>query len=152
MSGATIHPAAVADLYFDLVRELPLRPIRTKADFRRASKMIDRLSIHDEGTLSPGEQDYLDTLDLLVEEYDRNNRPATQADPIGLLKHLMEESSMTVTALGQLLGSKSVASEILHGKRSLSKTHMAKLAEHFKLDVAAFFSAPQRDITSRAVA
>jgi HTH-type transcriptional regulator/antitoxin HigA len=139
MSRAAVHSDAVADHYLDLVREFPLRPIRTKADYRRAGKMIDRLSIRDEGTLLPDEQDYLDTLDLLIEEYDRNNRPAIPSDPIGLLKHLMEESGMTVTSLGRLLGSKSVASEILRGKRSLSKSHIAKLAKHFTLDIAAFF-------------
>lgn len=45
---------------------------------------------------------------------------------------------MTVTALGELLGGKSVASEVLHGKRSLSKSHILKLADRFKLDAGAF--------------
>jgi len=112
--------------------------------------MIDKLAVRDEGTLSPGEQDYLDALCVLVEQYDHHNRIPTKADPIKLLKHLMEESGMSVTALGELLGSKSVASQVLRGKRSLSKTHIAKLAEHFRLDVAAFF--PRSSATSREVA
>jgi HTH-type transcriptional regulator/antitoxin HigA len=136
--------------YLDLIREFPLRQIRTKVDYRRAGKMIDKLAVRNEGTLSAGEQDYLDALCILVEEYDQYNRVPAKPDPIGLLKHLMEETGMSVTALGELLGSKSVASQVLRGKRSLSKTHIAKLAEHFKLNVAAFF--PQSSAKPREVA
>jgi HTH-type transcriptional regulator / antitoxin HigA len=140
MSRATANRAAISDRYLDLVREFPLRPIRTKADYDRAGKLIDRLATQEEGSLSPGEQDYLDTLSLIVEEYDRASRPhRRQIDPIVLLKHLMEESGMNVTALGELLGSKSIASEVLSGRRSLSKANMLKLAERFKLDVSVFF-------------
>lgn len=39
----------------------------------------------------------------------------------------------------ELLGSKGKASEILRGKRSLSKTHIAKLAGRFGVDVSLFF-------------
>lgn len=140
MSRATANRAAISDRYLEMVREFPLRPIRTKADYGRAGKLIDRLATQEEGSLAPGEQDYLDTLSLLVEEYDRASRPhRRQTDPVVLLKHLMEESGMNVTALGKLLGSKSVASEVLSGRRSLSKANMLKLAEHFKLDVSVFF-------------
>ena len=139
MSRAAIHP--LADRYLALVREFPLKAIRTKAEYVHAGKMIDKLAVRDEGTLSRGEQDYLDALSILVEDYDRRNPPFEKSDPVTLVKHLMTESGMTVTALGQVLGSKSAASEILHGKRSLSKSNIAKLASHFKLDISAFFPA-----------
>jgi len=54
----------------------------------------------------------------------------------------MEENDVSVSDLGELVGSKSVASEVLHGRRSLSKANMLKLAERFKLDVSAFFALP----------
>jgi len=140
MSRATVNPGAITGRYLELVREFPLRPIRTKADYRRAGKIIDRLATQEEGSLAPGEQDYLDTLSLLVEEYDRASRPhVRQVDPIIVLRHLMDESDMNVTDLGELLGSKSIASEVLNGRRSLSKANMLALAKHFKLDVSAFF-------------
>ena len=37
-----------------------------------------------------------------------------------------------------------VASEILNGKRSLSKTHMARLAAKFPVDVSVFFPAVRK--------
>jgi HTH-type transcriptional regulator/antitoxin HigA len=51
----------------------------------------------------------------------------------------MDENDMTVSDLGQLLGSKGNASEILSGKRSLSKAHMATLARRFAVNVSLFF-------------
>jgi HTH-type transcriptional regulator/antitoxin HigA len=140
MSRTAVHSRPITDHYLQLISEFPLRPIRSKSDYREAGKMIDRLAVRDEGTLSRGEQDYLDTLSLLVEAYDRVHLPPEQpADPIETLKFLMEESGMTVTALGKVLGSKSTASEVLRGKRSLSKANIAKLAAYFRLDVSVFF-------------
>ena len=52
----------------------------------------------------------------------------------------MEVHGMTSGDLGKLIGSKGVASEVLNAKRSLSKSHMGILAEHFAVDVSVFFS------------
>ena len=121
--------------YLELVREFALRPLHGRRDYRRATQILDRLAAQEEGSLSKAEQDYLDTLCLLVEEYDQRDPVDTsQVTPLDVLKHLMEENGMNTTALGNLLGSKSSASAILHGKRSLSKTHIAKLAERFRVD------------------
>lgn len=142
--STAVHPGHVADRYLELIHEFPLRPIRSKAAYRQAARIIDRLAEVDEGKLPRDEQDYLDTLSLLVVEYDRAHAiPAEPVDPITLLKHLMGESGMTVTALGDVLGSKSVASEVLHGKRSLSKANIVRLADHFRLDASAFLPAAE---------
>ena len=152
MSHAISERTRVSDRYLELIREFPLRPIRTKADYRRAGKAVDRLAVQAEGSLSADEQDYLATLSLLIEDYDRKRRAAIigPAEPIGLLRHLIEANDMSVTDLGDLLGSKSVASEVLRGKRALSKANVLKLASRFKVDAGVFLSA--RRETGRAVA
>ena len=130
--------------YAALASEFPLRPLRTKSDFRRAAAMLDRFATAAEGSLSRGEQDYFETLTLLIEDYDRRHRPIEpEPDPIAVLKHLMRENDMTVSDLGELLGSKGNASEILSGKRSLSKAHMAALAHRFSVNVSLFFPRSQ---------
>src|SRR5205807_612538 len=80
--------------------------------------------------LTPDESDYLDTLSLLVDAYESKHAAVDTStlDPVTVLKHLMEQHDMTTSDLGRLIGSKGVASEILRGKRSLSKSHMLKLA------------------------
>jgi antitoxin component HigA of HigAB toxin-antitoxin module len=44
----------------------------------------------------------------------------------------------TTSELGKLIGSKGVASEILSGKRDLSKSHMTTLAKRFGVEPAVF--------------
>ena len=139
MKSATTARAAVGDRYLDLVRQFPLRPLRTKRDYAKATEVLDGLAVREEGTLSKDEQDYLETLALLVEEYDaRRPGEVLHAEPLDVLRHLMEAHAMNTSHLGRLLGSKGVASEVLNGKRSLSKSHMTKLAEKFHVDVSVF--------------
>jgi antitoxin component HigA of HigAB toxin-antitoxin module len=45
---------------------------------------------------------------------------------------------MTQAELGRLLENRSLASQILNGHRQLSKTHIRKLADHFKVSPAVF--------------
>src|SRR5258707_352079 len=115
MSRVVVNRVNGTDLYFELVREYPLRPIRTKCKSRLAMRREDRRAVRAEGSLERGEQDYLDTLSLLIEEYDRAHRPAglKKLNGLDVLRHLMEENEMSVSALGKVFGSKGVASEIL---------------------------------------
>jgi len=51
----------------------------------------------------------------------------------------VEQAGMTVTELGQLLGSKGAASELLSGKRKEpGKSQIAKLWARFKVGAGAF--------------
>jgi HTH-type transcriptional regulator/antitoxin HigA len=141
MKVTTPQRNAVGDRYLELVRQFPLRPLRTKADYTRATEVMDVLAVREEGALSRDERDYLDTLALLIEEYDSRRSSPLPAEPVEVLRHLMEAHDMNTSDLGRVIGSRGVASEILNGKRSLSKAHMARLAEKFHVDVGVFFPA-----------
>ena len=68
------------DHYFELVKTFPLKPLRTDSDYDKAGKVLPRLVVRPEGSLNSGEQDYMETLTLLVEAYDREHvrlRPDT---------------------------------------------------------------------------
>jgi HTH-type transcriptional regulator/antitoxin HigA len=118
--------------YLNLVRQFPLRPIRSKRNLDLAMKIAGHLATYDEGTLPPGEQDYLDALSVFIEDYQRRH-PADMPEvtPLAMLRHLMEQRDMNVTELGRVIGSQSNASLILSGKRSISKRVMGLLSEHF---------------------
>jgi antitoxin component HigA of HigAB toxin-antitoxin module len=66
-------------------------------DYRAALGVLDSLTVREEGSLDAGEQDYLDTLTMLVEAYDREGfELESQAhDPLTMLKYVMQESGMT---------------------------------------------------------
>ena len=125
--------------YAELIKEFPLRPIRNDRELGRAMKVAGRLAIYDEGTLAQREQDYLDTLTILIEDYERNNcAELPEVTPLGMLKHLMEEHEMNISDLGRVIGSQSNASLILSGKRAISKRVMRLLSQHFGVEPAVF--------------
>jgi HTH-type transcriptional regulator/antitoxin HigA len=148
IAGRRQATRAPAD-YLRLVAEFPLRPISSAAEYDAAAAILDRLVVRQD--LSRGQRDYLDALTLFVEAYDeqqdaaeterqrrRQQGQAADVSPVEMLKALMEHRGMTTTDLGKLLGSKGAASEILHRKRGISKRHMARLAEHFRVDAGVF--------------
>jgi HTH-type transcriptional regulator/antitoxin HigA len=140
---ATAIPPAVAALpsrYLALMGEFPLRPIRNETEYDRAAGIVHRLALR-EGELDGGEEAYLEVLEGLVERYDTEHHPIDIADvsPTRALRMLVEQAGMTVTELGELLGSKGAASELLSGKRKEpSKAQIARLCARFKVDASVF--------------
>jgi HTH-type transcriptional regulator / antitoxin HigA len=126
--------------YLALIDILPLRPLRSERDYDAAVTVLDTLAVRSEGSLSPGEQDYLDTLTMLVEAYDQDHHDmgVEGGDQLSTLKYLMQQSGMSQADLGRLLGNRALASLILNGHRQLSKSHIRKLADHFKVSPALF--------------
>ena len=139
-------PAALKALpqsYLNLIAELPLRPIRSIAEYRGAASIVHRLALR-EGALDVRERAYLEVLEALVERYDLDHHeiPIADSSPTRLLHMLVEQAHMTVSELGALLGSKGAASELLSGKRKEpSKAQIAKLCVRFKVDASAFLLA-----------
>ncbi len=58
------------DRFLDLVREFPLRPLENEDDLDRAIAMMDRLLDLGESRRSRDEYDYLNTLGLIIMEYE----------------------------------------------------------------------------------
>ena len=132
---------AIDSDYLKLIRELPLRPIRSARDHAAAQAILDRLIGRDD--LTKGQLDYLEGLVRFVEEYEREQHLGQfeTLSPLDLLKHLMEENGMNTSDLGDVLGSRGLASEVLSGKRGLSKTLIRRLAERFGLPPSLFLDA-----------
>jgi HTH-type transcriptional regulator/antitoxin HigA len=62
-----------APAYLALIDLFPLRPLHSERDYDAAVTVLDALVVRPEGSLDSGEQDYLDTLTMLVEAYDREH-------------------------------------------------------------------------------
>jgi len=130
----------VHDDYLELVRRFPLSPIRTERQLQAAHRMIDELSVIDEGKLTPGQADYLDVLaDLTVKYEDQHHAvDLSHLDAVDTLRHLMEQRGMNASDLGRLLGNREAGSKILRRERELSKAMIRKLADHFAVSAALF--------------
>jgi len=118
--------------YAGLVALLPPRPIHDDTDLAGASEIIDRLAGFD---LNGDQEDYLEALSTFVEAYEDKRFPIhdSRIAPLDALKFLLAEHGMNASDLGRLLGNRTLGSAILNGRRRLSKTHIKRLAEHFKV-------------------
>ena len=125
--------------YSQLVRKFPPRPIHSARQYDETVAVINKLAVRDEDSLSAAEADYLDALATFVERYDGEHfaepPPGTALER---LRYLVEQSGMSASDLGRLLGNRGLGSILLAGKRELSKTHIRVLADHFRLDAGYF--------------
>jgi HTH-type transcriptional regulator/antitoxin HigA len=131
-----------SDVFLDLVRAFPLKPIRSEADHDAANRTLQRLAgSKPEDRFTTGERDYLEALTILVRDYQQRRKSGeySRLKPVEILRHLMEENRMTVTDLGHVIGSRTAASMILHEKRSPSKLHILRLADRFRVNPSLFF-------------
>lgn len=130
-------PRVGAD-YLKLVRRFPIRPIRNHTDHAEAIEVLHSLVGREE--LTRGQLDYIDALAYFVEAYERENTTLKleAMTPKELLKHLMEQNGMSTSDLGHVVGSRGLASEILSGKRGLSKAIIGRLAAHFRVNPVLF--------------
>jgi HTH-type transcriptional regulator / antitoxin HigA len=83
--------------------------------------------------LSPEEDRMFDLLADLIEKYEDEHHEIDTSDISSLdsLKFLMAENNLTQKDMVEFFGTKSIVSEVLSGKRSISKTHAKKLAQRF---------------------
>jgi HTH-type transcriptional regulator/antitoxin HigA len=145
MSKRTAKPAArsfsrLPRTFDGLCRLWPLRPIRGESDWENAMEVIHVMAGHD---LNADQEDYLDVLSTLVGEYEDEHHAIDTSAYRGLpaLKYLVEVNGMTASELGELLGNRSLGSKLLRGERQMSKAHIRKLAERFKVSPALFLEA-----------
>jgi HTH-type transcriptional regulator / antitoxin HigA len=125
------------DRYLDLVRQFPLRPIRSDRELDEAVKIIDALLSRP--SLLPEEEDYLDVLGDLVKRYESDTHPIAPISDAEMLSHLIEAKGVTQTEVSESTGiAVSTICEILTGKRALNRSHIGKLARYFKVSPEVF--------------
>jgi HTH-type transcriptional regulator / antitoxin HigA len=116
---------------------LPYTVIKTENQYNDYCKTLEELV-----TLkhkSKAQQDTVDLLTLLIEKWDEEHNTFSDADPIELLRYLMDENKLKGVGLAKLLGvSTSLVSDILNYRRGLSKDIIRKLAERFKVNQTLF--------------
>lgn len=132
MAVATMDDAVYGKL---LARALP-RVIKTAAENERMIAELERLDAR--GGLTPEEENLAELMTLLVRQFEESNYPLGHAEPVEALRVLMEDRGIRQRDLIPVFGSSSVVSNVLNGKRSISKTHARKLAEHFHVPASLF--------------
>jgi HTH-type transcriptional regulator / antitoxin HigA len=122
--------------YRELLSEQLPRAIHTDREHRKYLARVEALL--DKEKRSAAEDRLLELLSVLVDRYEDEHQPIGAPDPLAALKELMRVKGMTQGDLSKLLGSSGIASEVLAGKRALSKTHIRRLSEAFNVSAELF--------------
>jgi HTH-type transcriptional regulator/antitoxin HigA len=133
MSTATIDDRKYQKL---LGRALPV-VIRSEREYRRLMKAVEDLIEQPEDELTTEEGRMLELLSMLLEEYEDRVRPLPKTDPGKMLAYLLQERGLRAADLASVLA-KSRVSEIVAGKRAVSKDQAKALAEFFRVPVELF--------------
>ena len=90
--------------------------------------------------LNHDQEDYLDLMSKLIEDYERANSPEpVRVSPLESLRFLLSENDLSGDDLGRILGvDRSIAYRILKGTRSLTAEHVKKLAVRFSVSADLF--------------
>ena len=129
------------DGYMELIHQLPLRPIRNDKELDRAIAVIDALLDREKLTLA--EQDYLDVLGNLVERYENAHDPINGDNLTEgqMLRFLIDQKDVTQADTARATGiGESRISEVLSGKRQLTRAQIEKLAAYFHVSPAVFLA------------
>lgn len=89
---------------------------------------------------SPAESEAIDLLTLLIERYEQTHYPIPAADPISLLRFLIEQQGLTQRDLIPEFGSESAVSMFLSGTRKLTLDQVRRLSARFKLPADLFLA------------
>ena len=133
MSTATIDDRKYQRL---LGKALPV-VIRSETEYRRLMKTAQELIKQPEERLTAEEGRLLELLSMLLEEYEDRVHPLPKVDPGKMLAHLLEERGLRPADLSGVLP-KSRVSEIMTGKRAMSKVQAKGLAAFFRVPVELF--------------
>jgi HTH-type transcriptional regulator / antitoxin HigA len=123
-------------IYGELLAESQPKVINDEQEYDNALKIVATLMNNE---LTPEETALLEVWAILIEDYEDQNYPMAESTPQEVLLHLMEVKEVRQVDLMGILGSKGVVSEVVNGKRSISKAQAKALGEFFKVNPSLFF-------------
>ena len=124
--------------YARLANRVVIKAIETEEEYDHMVAAVARLMDKGEECLSPEESALLETMAILIQAYDDRHHPLPAVAPGETLAYLMETSGRTARDLLPVLGTRGRVSEILSGKRSISKEQAKKLATVFNVSADLF--------------
>jgi HTH-type transcriptional regulator/antitoxin HigA len=122
--------------YSELLAEIAPQVIETEEEYKRLLKVSEQLTF--KKNLTPEEQILDKLLVKLIEDYEAENYPMDKSAPHEILQHLMEASGTRQADLVGVIGSSGVVSEVVNGKRAISKAQAKALGEYFKISPSLF--------------
>jgi HTH-type transcriptional regulator / antitoxin HigA len=114
------------------------KAIETEEENSKALAVIELLMAKGDSRRTPEEEMLLELLTILVERFEQQEYPIGEVLPVEALRELMERNELKAIDLVPEFGSRAKASEILQGKRAISKEQAKRLALRFNVSPAVF--------------
>ena len=118
-----------------LARTLPV-VIETEEENERMLAEVDKLMGKE--PLTPEESKLFDLMVRLIEDFEENAYPMGDVSPQQMLRHLMEARGLSQADLLPVFGGRGRVSEVVNGKRGISKDQAKKLGEYFHVSPELF--------------
>ncbi len=129
--------AAVAAEYATLLSETKPEVVNDEAQNQIYIQHLEQLT--SKAMVSAAEEKLIQLLVVLVEEYENKHHPVPNAGPLDILRHLMEVHELRQKDLVDIFGAESTVSDVLNGKRDITKEQVRRLSRRFHVSPAVFF-------------
>jgi HTH-type transcriptional regulator/antitoxin HigA len=121
----------------EMIRRGAPRLIRNDEELAEYTAALFDLTAKAEPTAE--EEEAIELMTLLVERYEQERYPVPEAEPVDVLRYLLERNGLSQRDVAPELGSESTVSLVLSGKRQLNRDHIARLSRRFGVSPAVFF-------------
>lgn len=139
----------LADSFLNFASEASnILHIKSEKDYNDALEEIEYLFSKVDDSEDDPLHDLIELISKAVEKYESNQEEIISfckaANAINqessVLRVLMNQHGLNLSGFKDEIGSKSLVSMILNGKRNLTKEHISKLSKRFNLNPILFFS------------
>jgi len=124
--------------YARLANRIVVKAIESEEEYDRMVAAVERLMDKGEANQSPEESALLETLAILIQAYDDRHHPLPETPPHRMLSYQLQSSGRSRQDLLPVFGTRGRISEVLNGKRAISKEQAKKLASFFKVSADLF--------------
>lgn len=124
--------------YAELLAAIQPKVIETEAENEFYLAEVTKLMRLGE-SISPAQERLLKLLVNLIESFETQHYQIKSASPLEILTELVNDRGLRQKDLLPAFGSQGVASEVLSGKRGISKAQAKALGEFFKVSPSIFF-------------
>lgn len=140
---------ALADSFLSFASEASrILHIKSEKDYNDALEEIEYLFSKVDDSPDDPLHDLIGLISKAIEKYESNQEEIICFDKAAndinqessVLRVLMNQHGLNLSGFKDEIGSKSLVSMILNGKRNLTKEHISKLSKRFNLNPALFFN------------
>lgn len=124
------------DTYSSLLAQY--RPKVITSEIENDAAIVIAEELEHRASRTPEEEALLELLVTLIEKFEEEHYPIPKSSPLAMLIHLMEARDCRQEDLIGVIGSRGVTSEVVNGKRSISKAQAKALADFFQVDTGLF--------------